>query len=45
MKIRMLFLAGLAMIFLCGCETVKGIGRDIQGASSSVEHAMTTRNK
>ena len=33
--------AVLAAISLCGCETVKGVGRDIENVGSSVQHAMS----
>ena len=29
---------------LCGCETVKGVGRDIEGVGASVQHAISSRN-
>ena len=34
-------IAVLAAISLYGCETVKGVGRDIEGASTSVQHAIS----
>ncbi len=31
----------IAMISLMGCETVKGVGRDIEGASSTVQRSFS----
>lgn len=30
-------------VSLAGCETVKGVGRDITGASSSIQEKMSGR--
>ena len=30
-------------VSLCGCETVKGVGRDIESASSSVQKAIAPK--
>ena len=38
-------LSALVMLFVCGCETVKGVGRDIEGASSSLQNAMSSRHR
>ena len=40
-KTAWILAAWLAAASLCGCETVKGVGRDIEGVGSSVQHAMT----
>ena len=45
---KKLFLAAFVLLItasLIGCETVKGVGRDIEGASSSVQGALTRSNK
>jgi predicted small secreted protein len=44
MKRTFYFFAALVLVCsLAGCETVKGVGRDITGASSSVQEAMSRR--
>ena len=40
--ILFLFAVGMAAS-LCGCETVKGVGRDIESASSSVQKAIAPK--
>ena len=36
------FLAGLYIAaILTGCETVKGLGKDIQNTSSAVQHSLS----
>ena len=45
MRIAAWFVAVSLSLAFCGCETVKGVGRDIEGASSSVEKAFTSRNR
>lgn len=36
-----MMLAIVSAAWLCGCETVKGVGRDIEGASTSVQRAIS----
>ena len=43
MKKLFLFVFALPVAMaLTGCETVKGVGRDITGASDNVEHALNS---
>lgn len=35
------FLALITAVVLSGCETVKGIGRDIEGASTTVQRSLS----
>lgn len=37
----LIFPTALLMLFLSGCETVKGVGRDIEGASTSIQKSMS----
>ena len=38
-------LTASAALALSGCETVKGVGRDIEGASSSVQKAISSKSR
>ncbi len=41
MKIMGVIVALLAVVVISGCETVKGVGRDITNVGSSVQQALT----
>lgn len=47
MRLFMLLVAGMAVLFgTGGCNTVKGMGRDIQGAGEAISgSAQTTKEK
>ena len=40
MKVINLFFATLLFMALAGCNTVKGVGQDIQKAGESIENAV-----
>ena len=39
-KYLLIFLALTVVVALTGCETVKGVGRDITGVSSTLQEQM-----
>lgn len=41
-KISLMIVILAVMFFSAGCETVKGVGRDITGASSSIQERMSS---
>ena len=44
-RIFFIFLGFAMLMDLAGCETVKGIGRDITNSSSAVQGALSSSNK
>lgn len=36
-KLSVLFIALVTLVLLGGCETVKGVGKDVQKAGSAIE--------
>lgn len=36
-KLSVLFIASVVLVLLGGCETVQGVGKDVQKAGSAIE--------
>ena len=38
-KLKVIVIAFLVLVFVTGCETIKGLGRDITNAGEAIEDA------